>query len=92
MSEAGAKSSQALASKGEKDASEKRGRGRPRKKPQVRSRRRPRAVAAGWEAGVGRRPRELPPGPGNATSTRWMLGYPKSRGGPQPSPLCTPPK
>uniref|UniRef100_A0A493SU81 High mobility group AT-hook 1 n=1 Tax=Anas platyrhynchos platyrhynchos TaxID=8840 RepID=A0A493SU81_ANAPP len=36
MSEAGAKSSQALASKGEKDASEKRGRGRPRKKPQVR--------------------------------------------------------
>ncbi|KAI6072859.1 hypothetical protein LUU34_00664900 [Aix galericulata] len=34
MSEAGAKSSQALASKGEKDAAEKRGRGRPRKKPQ----------------------------------------------------------
>ncbi|NXI65198.1 HMGA1 protein, partial [Anseranas semipalmata] len=33
MSESGAKSSQPLASKGEKDASEKRGRGRPRKKP-----------------------------------------------------------
>lgn len=36
MSESSAKSSQALASKGEKDVSEKRGRGRPRKKPQVR--------------------------------------------------------
>ncbi|NXY51829.1 HMGA1 protein, partial [Ceuthmochares aereus] len=36
MSESGAKSSQALASKGEKDVGEKRGRGRPRKKPQVR--------------------------------------------------------
>ncbi|NXL44190.1 HMGA1 protein, partial [Podilymbus podiceps] len=35
MSESGAKSSQALASKGEKDVSEKRGRGRPRKKPQA---------------------------------------------------------
>lgn len=35
MSESGAKSSQALASKGEKDVSQKRGRGRPRKKPQV---------------------------------------------------------
>ncbi|NXP70206.1 HMGA1 protein, partial [Ramphastos sulfuratus] len=35
MSESGAKSSQPLASKGEKDVSEKRGRGRPRKKPQV---------------------------------------------------------
>ncbi|NXY92198.1 HMGA1 protein, partial [Alcedo cyanopectus] len=34
MSESGAKSSQPLASKGEKDVSEKRGRGRPRKKPQ----------------------------------------------------------
>ncbi|NXW93745.1 HMGA1 protein, partial [Alopecoenas beccarii] len=34
MSESGAKSSQALASKGEKDVSQKRGRGRPRKKPQ----------------------------------------------------------
>ncbi|NXU28230.1 HMGA1 protein, partial [Thalassarche chlororhynchos] len=33
MSESGAKSSQPLASKGEKDVSEKRGRGRPRKKP-----------------------------------------------------------
>ncbi|NXE92551.1 HMGA1 protein, partial [Menura novaehollandiae] len=36
MSESSAKSSQPLASKGEKDVSEKRGRGRPRKKPQVR--------------------------------------------------------
>ncbi|NXJ72080.1 HMGA1 protein, partial [Rostratula benghalensis] len=35
MSESSTKSSQALASKGEKDVSEKRGRGRPRKKPQV---------------------------------------------------------
>ncbi|XP_064327855.1 high mobility group protein HMG-I/HMG-Y isoform X1 [Phalacrocorax carbo] len=34
MSESGSKSSQPLASKGEKDVSEKRGRGRPRKKPQ----------------------------------------------------------
>ncbi|NXX45709.1 HMGA1 protein, partial [Tricholaema leucomelas] len=34
MSESGAKSSQPLASKGEKDVAEKRGRGRPRKKPQ----------------------------------------------------------
>ncbi|NWX03917.1 HMGA1 protein, partial [Caloenas nicobarica] len=34
MSESSAKSSQALASKGEKDVSQKRGRGRPRKKPQ----------------------------------------------------------
>uniref|UniRef100_A0A8C4KCQ2 HMGA1 protein n=1 Tax=Dromaius novaehollandiae TaxID=8790 RepID=A0A8C4KCQ2_DRONO len=36
MSESSAKGSQALASKGDKDTSEKRGRGRPRKKPQVR--------------------------------------------------------
>ncbi|NWX24390.1 HMGA1 protein, partial [Aegotheles bennettii] len=36
MSEPGAKSSQPLAPKGEKDVAEKRGRGRPRKKPQVR--------------------------------------------------------
>lgn len=36
MSESSAKSSQPLASKGEKDVAEKRGRGRPRKKPQVR--------------------------------------------------------
>ncbi|NXP16298.1 HMGA1 protein, partial [Scytalopus superciliaris] len=35
MSESSAKSSQPLASNGEKDVSEKRGRGRPRKKPQV---------------------------------------------------------
>ncbi|NXQ92081.1 HMGA1 protein, partial [Nyctibius grandis] len=35
MSESSTKSSQPLASKGEKDVSEKRGRGRPRKKPQV---------------------------------------------------------
>ncbi|XP_064354084.1 high mobility group protein HMG-I/HMG-Y isoform X2 [Dromaius novaehollandiae] len=34
MSESSAKGSQALASKGDKDTSEKRGRGRPRKKPQ----------------------------------------------------------
>ncbi|NXK96857.1 HMGA1 protein, partial [Formicarius rufipectus] len=34
MSESSAKSSQPLASNGEKDVSEKRGRGRPRKKPQ----------------------------------------------------------
>ncbi|NWT42146.1 HMGA1 protein, partial [Rissa tridactyla] len=41
MSESGAKSSQPLASKGEKDVSEKRGRGRPRKKPQPRQARIP---------------------------------------------------
>ncbi|NWS79038.1 HMGA1 protein, partial [Crotophaga sulcirostris] len=35
MSDPSAKSSQPLASKGDKDVSEKRGRGRPRKKPQV---------------------------------------------------------
>uniref|UniRef100_K7FAF6 High mobility group protein HMG-I/HMG-Y n=1 Tax=Pelodiscus sinensis TaxID=13735 RepID=K7FAF6_PELSI len=35
MSESSAKSSQPLASKQEEDVSEKRGRGRPRKKPQV---------------------------------------------------------
>ncbi|NXX12104.1 HMGA1 protein, partial [Podargus strigoides] len=35
MSESSAKSSQSLAAKGEKDVAEKRGRGRPRKKPQV---------------------------------------------------------
>lgn len=45
MSESGAKSSQPLASKGEKDVAEKRGRGRPRKKPQVRG--------VPWEEGMG---------------------------------------
>ncbi|KAF1539267.1 High mobility group protein HMG-I/HMG-Y, partial [Eudyptes chrysocome] len=45
MSESSAKSSQPLASKGEKDVSEKRGRGRPRKKPQV--------CGVPWEEGPG---------------------------------------
>ncbi|PKU26930.1 high mobility group protein hmg-i hmg-y isoform x1 [Limosa lapponica baueri] len=54
MSESSTKSSQPLASKGEKDVSEKRGRGRPRKKPQVRG--------APREEGGGRSPaRPRPP-------------------------------
>ncbi|NXQ99379.1 HMGA1 protein, partial [Sagittarius serpentarius] len=52
MSESSAKSSQPLASKGEKDVSEKRGRGRPRKKPQVRG--------DPWEEGRGQEPSEAP--------------------------------
>ncbi|KAF1514111.1 High mobility group protein HMG-I/HMG-Y, partial [Eudyptes sclateri] len=54
MSESSAKSSQPLASKGEKDVSEKRGRGRPRKKPQV--------CGVPWEEGPGggQEPSEAP--------------------------------
>ncbi|KAF1588108.1 High mobility group protein HMG-I/HMG-Y, partial [Eudyptes moseleyi] len=52
MSESSAKSSQPLASKGEKDVSEKRGRGRPRKKPQV--------CGVPWEEGPGGEPSEAP--------------------------------
>ncbi|KAM9185262.1 high mobility group protein HMG-I/HMG-Y isoform 2-T2 [Mergus octosetaceus] len=59
MSEAGAKSSQALASKGEKDASEKRGRGRPRKKPQEPS-----------EAPTPKRPRGRPKGSKNKATPK----------------------
>lgn len=61
MSESGAKSSQPLASKGEKDVSEKRGRGRPRKKPQV--------CGVPWEEGGGphwaAQPAAMPSGAGH---------------------------
>ncbi|XP_064894623.1 high mobility group protein HMG-I/HMG-Y isoform X2 [Columba livia] len=59
MSESGAKSSQALASKGEKDASQKRGRGRPRKKPQEPS-----------EAPTPKRPRGRPKGSKNKATPK----------------------
>ncbi|XP_061219007.1 high mobility group protein HMG-I/HMG-Y isoform X2 [Neopsephotus bourkii] len=59
MSESSAKSSQALASKGEKDVSEKRGRGRPRKKPQEPS-----------EAPTPKRPRGRPKGSKNKASAK----------------------
>uniref|UniRef100_A0A8C3NR65 High mobility group protein HMG-I/HMG-Y n=1 Tax=Cyanoderma ruficeps TaxID=181631 RepID=A0A8C3NR65_9PASS len=59
MSESSAKSSQPLASKGEKDVSEKRGRGRPRKKPQEPS-----------EAPTPKRPRGRPKGSKNKATTK----------------------
>uniref|UniRef100_A0A8C6YVD0 High mobility group protein HMG-I/HMG-Y n=1 Tax=Nothoprocta perdicaria TaxID=30464 RepID=A0A8C6YVD0_NOTPE len=59
MSESGAKSSQALASKGEKDTAEKRGRGRPRKKPQEPS-----------EAPTPKRPRGRPKGSKNKATPK----------------------
>ncbi|XP_064029521.1 high mobility group protein HMG-I/HMG-Y isoform X2 [Pogoniulus pusillus] len=59
MSESGAKSSQPLASKGEKDVAEKRGRGRPRKKPQEPS-----------DAPTPKRPRGRPKGSKNKASTK----------------------
>ncbi|NXP05943.1 HMGA1 protein, partial [Thinocorus orbignyianus] len=52
MSESSTKSSQPLASKGEKDVSEKRGRGRPRKKPQVHG--------GPWDVGGRQEPSEAP--------------------------------
>ncbi|NXR07921.1 HMGA1 protein, partial [Semnornis frantzii] len=76
MSESGAKSSQPLASKGEKDVSEKRGRGRPRKKPQVHGG----LGAPHWaslptaqepsEAPTPKRPRGRPKGSKNKASTK----------------------
>ncbi|NWH66314.1 HMGA1 protein, partial [Geococcyx californianus] len=65
MSEPGAKSSQPLASKGDKDVSEKRGRGRPRKKPQV--------CGVPWEpseAPTPKRPRGRPKGSKNKATTK----------------------
>ncbi|XP_037266695.1 high mobility group protein HMG-I/HMG-Y isoform X2 [Falco biarmicus] len=59
MSESSAKSSQPLASKGEKDVSEKRGRGRPRKKPQEPS-----------EAPIPKRPRGRPKGSKNKATPK----------------------
>ncbi|XP_062451138.1 high mobility group protein HMG-I/HMG-Y isoform X2 [Rhea pennata] len=59
MSESGAKAGQALASKGEKDAAEKRGRGRPRKKPQEPS-----------EAPTPKRPRGRPKGSKNKAAPK----------------------
>ncbi|XP_032936212.1 high mobility group protein HMG-I/HMG-Y isoform X1 [Catharus ustulatus] len=60
MSESSAKSSQPLASKGEKDVSEKRGRGRPRKKPQQEP----------SEAPTPKRPRGRPKGSKNKATTK----------------------
>ncbi|XP_019402266.1 PREDICTED: high mobility group protein HMG-I/HMG-Y isoform X3 [Crocodylus porosus] len=59
MSESSAKSSQPLASKQEKDVSEKRGRGRPRKKPQEPS-----------EAPTPKRPRGRPKGSKNKATAK----------------------
>uniref|UniRef100_A0A8C5T2F8 Uncharacterized protein n=1 Tax=Malurus cyaneus samueli TaxID=2593467 RepID=A0A8C5T2F8_9PASS len=63
MSESSAKSSQPLASKGEKDVSEKRGRGRPRKKPQEPS-----------EAPTPKRPRGRPKGSKNKATPKGRVG------------------
>jgi len=81
MSESAAKSSQALASKGEKDTSEKRGRGRPRKKPQV--------CGVPWEEGGGgntptRHPQamgewETPPACSPAASPGQGMGVPTAQ-------------
>ncbi|XP_030147829.1 high mobility group protein HMG-I/HMG-Y isoform X1 [Taeniopygia guttata] len=60
MSESSAKSSQPLASKGDKDVSEKRGRGRPRKKPQQEP----------SEAPTPKRPRGRPKGSKNKATTK----------------------
>uniref|UniRef100_A0A674JJF0 High mobility group AT-hook 1 n=1 Tax=Terrapene triunguis TaxID=2587831 RepID=A0A674JJF0_9SAUR len=59
MSESSAKSSQPLASKQEEDVSEKRGRGRPRKKPQEPS-----------EAPTPKRPRGRPKGSKNKATSK----------------------
>ncbi|KAM6311028.1 high mobility group protein HMG-I/HMG-Y isoform 1-T1 [Podargus strigoides] len=59
MSESSAKSSQSLAAKGEKDVAEKRGRGRPRKKPQEPS-----------EAPTPKRPRGRPKGSKNKATPK----------------------
>ncbi|NXE08307.1 HMGA1 protein, partial [Lophotis ruficrista] len=64
MSESGTKSSQPLASKGEKDVSEKRGRGRPRKKPQVWGGQEP------SEAPTPKRPRGRPKGSKNKATPK----------------------
>ncbi|NWT20412.1 HMGA1 protein, partial [Vireo altiloquus] len=66
MSESSAKSSQPLASKGEKDVSEKRGRGRPRKKPQVLG-----------EGGLGKEGLGTPREPSEAPTPKRPRGRPK---------------
>ncbi|XP_059687280.1 high mobility group protein HMG-I/HMG-Y [Gavia stellata] len=69
MSESGAKSSQPLAAKGEKDVSEKRGRGRPRKKPQV--------CGVPWEEGEGGTPLGSSQEPSEAPTPKRPRGRPK---------------
>uniref|UniRef100_A0A8D2P543 High mobility group protein HMG-I/HMG-Y n=1 Tax=Zosterops lateralis melanops TaxID=1220523 RepID=A0A8D2P543_ZOSLA len=76
MSESSAKSSQPLASKGEKDVSEKRGRGRPRKKPQHLC---PGRVCWGSqqepsEAPTPKRPRGRPKGSKNKATQKGRVG------------------
>ncbi|XP_069732027.1 high mobility group protein HMG-I/HMG-Y isoform X5 [Phaenicophaeus curvirostris] len=75
MSESSAKSSQPLASKGEKDVSEKRGRGRPRKKPQQEP----------SEAPTPKRPRGRPKGSKNKATPKGRVVTPgrKPRGRPK---------
>ncbi|NXN28453.1 HMGA1 protein, partial [Nycticryphes semicollaris] len=69
MSESSTKSSQPLASKGEKDVSEKRGRGRPRKKPQV--------CGVPWEEGVNPPLLSLQQEPSEAPTPKRPRGRPK---------------
>ncbi|NXH01840.1 HMGA1 protein, partial [Loxia leucoptera] len=73
MSESSAKSSQPLASKGEKDVSEKRGRGRPRKKPQPLWACKPRVLSLQQEpseAPTPKRPRGRPKGSKNKATPK----------------------
>ncbi|NXW55306.1 HMGA1 protein, partial [Eurystomus gularis] len=70
MSESSAKSSQPLASKGEKDVSEKRGRGRPRKKPQVQTPPLLSYQQEPSEAPTPKRPRGRPKGSKNKATTK----------------------
>ncbi|NWV10541.1 HMGA1 protein, partial [Ptilonorhynchus violaceus] len=73
MSESSAKSSQPLASKGEKDVSEKRGRGRPRKKPQPLWARNPSLLSLQQEpseAPTPKRPRGRPKGSKNKATPK----------------------
>ncbi|NXR56462.1 HMGA1 protein, partial [Hippolais icterina] len=73
MSESSAKSSQPLASKGEKDVSEKRGRGRPRKKPQATPGMQPPLLSLQQEpseAPTPKRPRGRPKGSKNKATTK----------------------
>ncbi|XP_028632904.1 high mobility group protein HMG-I/HMG-Y isoform X3 [Arvicanthis niloticus] len=81
MSESGSKSSQPLASKQEKDGTEKRGRGRPRKQPPTSLQKEPSEVP------TPKRPRGRPKGSKNkgAAKTRKATTTPgrKSRGRPK---------
>lgn len=76
MSESSAKSSQPLASKGEKDVSEKRGRGRPRKKPQV--------CRVPWEEGPGG---GAPQWAAPPAVMPWGAGHPQALGQQETPPL-----